>query len=168
MECYYSNSVVITVAGAESTRCSVTLVPARCYYSNTEHPKVPLGDGRRWHCCVSATPNPGLSAQKGHAGGRSLYPSNSTIVMFLGVILLPSIAGAFWSGSVALAAVLCREGLKALPPSSSRSFCPAFYSMWLLWSDNVLYLYVIFHREGSQHKLQIIAVLQGQAGNLAC
>lgn len=39
--------------------------------------------------------------------------------------------------------------------------------MWLLWSDNVLYLYVIFHREGSQHKLQITAVPQGQAGNPA-
>lgn len=39
--------------------------------------------------------------------------------------------------------------------------------MWLLWSDNVLYLYVIFHREGSQHKLQIMAVPQGQAGNPA-
>jgi len=32
--------------------------------------------------------------------------------------------------------------------------------MWLLWSDNVLYFYVIFHREGSRQKREIIAALQ--------
>lgn len=40
-------------------------------------------NGRRRHWCAGTTATPGLSAQEGHAGIKSPYSPNSTIVVFL-------------------------------------------------------------------------------------